>query len=148
MNRDLDEQLNEMGEEYRTVVGRLKAAYAPVADGRTGCPARSYLVAASLAILLGLGIVFSTSRLFNSSTPQPNRIYTVRATDAATEYSLAYIRNDEAVKEMIRTQNPDGGWKNDFLTRQNAEALKRCASPEAQVAYKKALRNLRAKGAL
>ena len=138
MNRDLDEQLNEMGGEYRAVVDRLKAAYAPVAGGRTRRPAHvAYLIAASLVVLLGLGILFSTPQPLNPSTPQPSH-----------EYSLAYQRTADAIAEMIRTQKPDGGWKNDFLTRQNAEALKRCASPEAQVAYKKAMRNLRAKGAL
>ena len=49
---------------------------------------------------------------------------------------------------MIATQNADGSWKNDFLTRRNADALKGCADPAAQIAYKKAMRNLRAHGVL
>ena len=52
------------------------------------------------------------------------------------------------VAEMIATQNPDGSWKNDFLTRRNAAALKVCGDPAAQVAYKKAMRNLRSRGVL
>ena len=47
---------------------------------------------------------------------------------------------------MIATQNPDGSWQNDFLTRRNAAALKVCGDPAAQIAYKKAMRNLRARG--
>ena len=52
------------------------------------------------------------------------------------------------VAEMIATQNPDGSWQNDFLTRRNAAALKVCGDPAAQIAYKKAMRNLRARGVL
>ena len=52
------------------------------------------------------------------------------------------------VAEMIATQNPDGSWKNDFLTRRNAAALKSCGDPAAQIAYKKAARNLRLRGVL
>ena len=52
------------------------------------------------------------------------------------------------VSEMIATQNPDGSWKNDFLTRRNAAALKSCGDPAAQIAYKKAARNLRLRGVL
>ena len=49
---------------------------------------------------------------------------------------------------MIATQNPDGSWKNDFLTRRNAAALRGSSNPAAQVAYKKAMRNLRSRGVL
>ena len=52
------------------------------------------------------------------------------------------------VLEMIATQNPDGSWKNDFLTRRNAAALRICSDPAAQIAYKKAVRNLRLRGIL
>lgn len=52
------------------------------------------------------------------------------------------------IPEMIATQRSDGSWKNDFLTRRNAAALKDCASPAAQIAYKKAVRNLRSRGIL
>ena len=52
------------------------------------------------------------------------------------------------ISEMIATQNPDGSWKNDFLTRRNAAALKSCDDPVAQIAYKKAARNLRLRGIL
>ena len=164
MSRDLDEQLDEMGEEYRAVVGRLKAAYAPTAGGRTRRPARirgfahslwgrgqsltarqarvvGYLLAASLLLVLSLGIFLHPSQPSQPSHPsQPSQ--------PSHEYSLAYSRTAEAIEEMIATQKPDGSWKNDFLTRQNAAALKACPAPAAQVAYKKALRNLRIRGAL
>ena len=49
---------------------------------------------------------------------------------------------------MIATQRSDGSWQNDFLTRRNAAALKDCTTPAAQIAYKKAMRNLRSRGIL
>ena len=170
MSKDLEAQLEEMGGDYRAVVERLRRARdaepdlaqrggrgtmsagliggkrGPTAVWRAGNP--WVLLAASLLILLGLGVIFRLQSDNRALRQAAKRAYTVRVTDAATEYSLAYLRNDEAVKEMIRTQNADGSWKNDFLTRQNAAALKRCPSAEARVAYKKAMRNLRARGVL
>ena len=65
MSRDLDEQLNEMGPEYRAVVARLRAAQsAGTRDGGRGM--RGWLLAASLILFVGLGVFFST--------PQPRAI--------------------------------------------------------------------------
>ena len=158
MNRDLEEQVNEMGPEYREVVGKLLSAYRPIGDLRPAAPevraprsesrrgrivgwTAAYLVAASLLVFAGLAV------LFRASEPE-GKVCTVRAGEAATEYSLAYIRNDKAIREMIRTQNPDGSWKTDFLTRQNALALAECEGAEAKLAYRKAMRNLRRRGIL
>ena len=129
MNRDLEEQLNEMGTEYRAVVARLRASCSVPRASRP----LPYLIAASLLVILGLGVFFSASQPLNLSTSQPAY--------GAHEYQMD-------VAEMIATQNPDGSWKNDFLTRRNAEALKVCGDPAAQVAYKKAIRNLRSRGVL
>jgi ABC-type multidrug transport system fused ATPase/permease subunit len=63
--------------------------------------------------------------------------------DARCEYAFAH-RGDAAVEEIIRRQRIDGSWGTDFLTRQNAAALK--LVPSARSAYKKALRYLRSKG--
>ena len=134
MSRDLEKQLDEMGPEYRAVVVRLRAAReATQGIGDQGSGIRGWLVAASLILLIGLGIFFSTSQPLNLSTSQPAY--------GAHEYQMD-------VAEMIATQNPDGSWKNDFLTRRNAAALKGCGDPAAQVAYKKAMRNLRSRGVL
>ena len=136
MNRDLDEQLDEMGPEYRAVVARLRAAREAkdfsVFRLRSEV-LRPVLAAASLLALVGLGVFFSTSQPLNSSTSQPPR--------GAHEYQMG-------VAEMIATQNPDGSWKNDFLTRRNAAALSHCGDPAARVAYRKAMRNLRVRGIL
>ena len=172
MSRDLEEQLDELGPAYRDVVARLRAAReAEPGEGgnrrivessnRRICGVRSrrlsfvgrrlsYLVAASLAVVIGFAVVLlsfdhSTIRRFDdSSTP----LYTVRVTDAERAYALAVLRDDKAVQELIRTQNPDGSWKTDDLTRRNAELLKTCRSEAAQAAYRKAMDNLRARGLL
>ena len=106
----------------------------------------SYLVAASLLVVVGLAVVFFKSA--NHPITQSDIAYTVRVTDAERAYALAVLRDDKAVQELIRTQNPDGSWKTDELTRRNAELLKTCRSEAAQAAYRKAMDNLRARGLL
>ena len=146
MSRDLEEQLNEMGPEYRAVALRLRAAREAREDlrretldeRRRGLMSkvfrlRSYLTAASLLVLAGLAIHFARTLDFRPKTQD--------ASFGAREYRAS-------VSEMIATQNPDGSWQNDFLTRRNADALKLCGDPAAQVAYKKAVRNLRVRGVL
>ena len=134
MNRDLEEQLDEMGPEYRAVVMRLRAAREAQGNREQGTGNRGWLIAASLLVILGLSTIFiqSNNRTIEQSNNSPF---------APREYRAS-------VSEMIATQNPDGSWKNDFLTRRNAAALKVCGDPAAQVAYKKAMRNLRSRGVL
>ena len=144
MNRDLEEQLDEMGPEYRAVVMRLRGAREAEFGQRTmdsrqrplspvPCPL-SWLAAASILVVLGLSAIFiqSNNRAIEQSSNSPF---------GAREYRAS-------VTEMIATQNPDGSWKNDFLTRRNAAALKGSCDPVARVAYKKAMRNLRTRGIL
>lgn len=172
MSRDLEEQLDELGPAYRDVVARLRAAREAepgearrqaTTDGRqrrfgrqatTGSRRRrlsfvvrrlSYLVAASLAVVLGF-VFFRSPKIGQPKDATP--LYTVRVTDAERAYALAVLRDDKAVQELIRTQNPDGSWKTDDLTRRNAELLKTCRSEAAQAAYRKAMDNLRARGLL
>ena len=143
MTKDLEETLRELGGEYRPVVERLRSAYAPAARpaprrASVAPWAAALLSAAAVAVVLGLGALFRGG--------DSAKVYTVRATDAAHEYMLAIVRDDAAVQEMIRTQQPDGGWGSDFLTRQNAAALRLCGSDAAQLAYRRAMRNLRLRG--
>ena len=148
MTKDLDETLRELGDEYRPVIDRLLAAYTPPrpfaaqpSAGRTASAVAwgvALLAAASLMAFLGFGLVFRDAA--------PAKVYSVRVSDAAREYQLAVIRDDKAVQEMIRTQRADGGWGSDFLTRQNAAALRLCHGEAAQVAYRRAARNLRLRG--
>lgn len=143
MTRDLDETLTELGPAYRAVVARLVAsdrAGEPPAGRSPGCGcgpwrrAAGFLAAASLLVCAGFALV-------RSSASRP-------AAPAPAEYRLAQICDDTAVREMIRTQNPDGSWKNDFLTKRNAAALRSCSDAAARIAYKKARRNLRVRGLL
>ena len=147
MNRDLEEQLDEMGPAYRAVVARLRAGREAEPGGRgarsssdsrssrnSSFSRQAYLVAASLLVAVALGVFFSQS--VNSPIGQ-----SVNPPRAPREYVMS-------VPEMLATQNPDGSWQNDFLTRRNAEALRLCAGEEARIAYKKAMRNLRARGLL
>ena len=140
MNRDLEETLNELGPDYRAVVARLRAGREAASGSRSSGDTRSssraaYLVAASLLVLIGLTVVHlsqSQSQTTNHKPQTPSCPREYRAT----------------VAEMIATQNPDGSWQNDFLTRRNAAALKDSDNLAAQIAYKKAMRNLRARGVL
>ena len=151
MNRDLEGQLDEMGPEYRAVVDRLLAAYRhsdvrtePSAGtaaeksrvGRIAGWSAAYLVAASLLVFLGLAVVFRSPRTEAGVDRSPS------------EYLLAHLKDDASARELLRTQNPDGSWKNDFLTRQNAKALAGRADEASRIAYKKAMRNLRQRGLL
>ena len=145
MSRDLEEHLAELGPEYRAVVARLRAAHEAKFGQRSTdsrrqrllsfvlCPL-SYLTAASLLVVFGLSAIFIQS---NS-----------RTTAQSNNFPFAPSEYRASVPEMIATQNPDGSWKNDFLTRRNAEALKLCGDPAARIAYKKAMRNLRSRGVL
>ena len=148
MTKDLEETLNGLGPGYRAVVDRLvagtEAEFTPGRRAYAFAPRRFALMrptlaAASLLILLGLGVVFLRQ------DEQPNATQTL---GAAHEYCLADTPGCEAIKEIIRTQNADGSWRNDFLTRRNAAALAKCSGADAKVAYKKAMRNLRVRGLL
>ena len=158
MTKDLEETLAEMGPAYRAVVDRLVASEqaAPAAVGRIdGVENRRWdwgraayvRVAASLLVCAGLVGVFLATSARRAPADAP-KVYTIHVATAARAYRLAQIRDDAAVQEMIRTQNPDGSWENDFLTKRNAEVLRTCPDAAAQIAFKKAQRNLRLRGAL
>ena len=131
MTEDLESTLAELGGEYRRMVVQMKAAYAPKPWWRS-----EYLKAAAIAGLFLLPTVAALSIRDNSAP----------ATSAPREYLLAHVATDAAIAELVRTQRPDGGWANDFLTRQNAQALAGATDDSARLAYRKAMRHLRLKG--
>ncbi len=146
MTRDLEETLDGLGRDCRAVVDRLVAgAEVDFAPGHrafavpTHRPSigRPLLAAASLVIFAGFMSVF-----LQSDEPRP------AMAESAHEYRLAELSGGADLEEMIRTQNADGSWRSDFLTRRNAAALAKCVGPRAKVAYKKAMRNLRVRGLL
>ena len=153
MTKDLEETLNGLGPGYRAVVDRLVAgAEAEIAPGRRAyaftprrfAHMRPMLAAASLLVVVGLAAL-----LLRTGGPGAAGVSGFDpAAAAAHEYRLAEVCDGQSVDEMIRTQNADGSWRNDFLTRRNAAALAKCSGVEAKVAYKKAMRNLRVRGLL
>ena len=158
MSRDLEEQLGELGPECRAVVARLRAGRevepckpgaGSSADSRSSRFYRqAYLVAASLLVAVVLGVLFpqSNNRTIEQSEQSNNR--TIEQSEQSNNPPSAPREYVMTVPEMLATQNPDGSWKNDFLTRRNAEALRLCTGSDARIAYKKAMRNLRARGLL
>ena len=146
MTKDLEDTLRELGPSYRAVVARLAAGdvLAELPPPRRAVAFRpAMLLAASVVAMLG-----AVSAFLGAPAPELRATVAMRAADAPGEYRLAETRGDEAVMEMIRTQNADGSWQNDFLTRRNAAVLAHISSAEARVAYKKAMRNLRVRGLL
>jgi len=145
MNRDLEETLDELGPDFRKVAGRLLAAreVAPRTPRRprfTVCEPRlagrvrraGYLVAASLfaAIALAMFLQRPASGAF----------------DVRSAYTVAYARDAASLAAIVASQRSDGSWANDWLTRQNAAALRDAQTEEMRVAYRRAVRYLRSKG--
>ena len=149
MTKDLEETLNGLGPGYRAVVDRLVAgAEAEFTPGRRAyafAPRRFALMRPTLAAASLLAVIGLAALLLRTDGP---RDAGAPAAAAAHEYRLAEVGDGQSVDEMIRTQNADGSWRNDFLTRRNAAALAKCSGADAKVAYKKAMRNLRVRGLL
>ena len=151
MTKDLEETLAELGPEYRAVVARLRGGEAPVmvrkAGGRKtlalGLWSSGYCRAAALAIILFLPCLF-----LNLSPPKNPSNFSNLPSSQPREYLLAAAATPAAIAEIVRTQQADGGWTTDFLTRRNAQALKGQSDAVAQLAYRKAVRNLRLRGML
>ncbi len=134
MNRDLEATLAELDPGCRAVVDRLRAAREaeptrrrrPFARGRAG-----FLVAASLSVAIALSVFCRRP---------------TTASVAGNAYTIAYAPTEEALAALVASQRADGGWANDYLTRQNAAALREAGTASARVAYRRAVRHLRAKG--
>ena len=138
MTKDLESTLGELGPGYREVVERVCAAYAsaPAASphrGRLALWSLGYLAAASLVIVVALAAVFSPAREGAATA----------LTEQELRYTAAYVADAAACEEIVAAQHPDGSWANDFLTRQNAAALRSATGVRERIAYKKALRYLR-----
>ena len=143
MNGDLESTLNELGPEYRAVVARLRSAR----EIEPSCPRAfsfphtewwrraGYLVAASLAVALGLSI------FMQDAANAPREPYA-----GAKVYTVAYAPTEEALEVIVASQRADGSWSNDFITRQNAAALRVSDDARMKIAYRRAVRYLRSKG--
>jgi len=157
MTRDLEETLAELGPGYRTVVDRLTDAYRPLngtnpsvlrlptststtlsSRGHLFRRTAAYLVAASLVVFLGLAVLF---RLDSPRIERRSGVF-----DAKRVYTVAYAADESALRAIVASQRSDGSWSNDFITRQNAAALRNATDAASLVAYKRAVRYLRSRG--
>lgn len=154
MTKDLENTLSELGPGYREMVVRLcridESSLRSVAVSR-GEPLNSRrrvsrwrLLAAALAtVFLGFGAIY----LLSSVPARDSRYNAFGLQPAACRvYTAAYVRNAAALQIIVSSQREDGGWQNDFLTRQNAAALRDAEDDCSRVAYKRALRYLRLHG--
>ena len=143
MNGDLESTLKELGPEYRDVVARLKTAREVEPSGtrafslpRTEWWRRAgYLAAASLAVALGLSI------FMQDAANAPREPYA-----GVKVYTVAYAPTEEALEVIVASQRADGSWSNDFITRQNAAALRASDDARMKIVYRRAVRYLRSKG--
>ena len=143
MSRDLEEQLGEMGPGYQALVGRLRAArtvvpraVSPLERLKTREPFFTFgrlglLAAATLFIAIGFAILTQRNEAVSA---------------VGTVYTVAYAPTEEALEAIVASQRADGSWENDFITCQNAAALRHGTDMGSRIAYKKAVRYLRAKG--
>ena len=149
MTKDLEDTLNELGPEYRSVVDRLLSmpsapSTVPSAPSTRhyALGTRHYLLAASLLLVVGLAIWnFTSTTLHSSLLPLHSS-----PSSAPAVYTVAYASDEFALRAILDSQRSDGSWSNDYLTMQNAAALRRAHDEASQIAYKRAVRYLRTKG--
>ena len=102
-------------------------------------------------VIFGCGIEGGSADAVSASTPCfAATAFTSPAEPAVdaprSAYVLAYSPDAATVAVIVRTQHADGSWDNDFLTRQNAAALRSASGDAPRIAYRRAVRYLRAKG--
>lgn len=143
MSEDLDRTLNELGAEYVSVVARLKTLREVEPAGRAYSRKRKWLSWTASAVAASLIIAAALAVFFNG--PEASCHASQSSANSRMPYMLAFSASDKDVLEEIkRTQNPDGSWMNDTLTRQNAAVLKKFDGKS--IACRKAARYLRLKG--
>ena len=155
MTEDLKATLEELGPGYRAVVARLRAPFEErsVRDASLITHHSSFfastatfprwLVAASFAAAIGFAVVFLRNV---TATNYPSSRWALDSPSAPAVYTAAYASDEFALQAILDSQRRDGSWSNDFLTRQNAAALRRAHDDASRVAYKRAVRYLRTKG--
>lgn len=146
MSEDLENTLRELGAEYVGVVAKLKSINELNSSGcvrrvilrrRFYCLSYVTSIAAMVVLALGLWMLLGVNERDNGIIS--DRKYNINP------YSLAFQDSiDKAIIEIKRTQKPDGSWKSDILTRQNATVLMKV--DKSSLAYRKAMRYLRSKG--
>ena len=144
MSEDLDRTLSELGGEYISVVARLKTLHEvePAGRMRTSPRKRTFWLASMIAASLAVAVL---SAVLLKRAEDSGDLASQSFASSRLPYMLAFSASDKNVLDEIkRTQNPDGSWMNDSLTRQNAAVLKKF--DEKSLACRKAVRYLRFKG--
>ena len=151
MNKDLEATLSELGPGYREVVDRLRASATAEDFGghkfrrgifRIDFRKAASLVAAMAVVVLGFAALFE----FSPRTPVAGNSIFNSADSAKRVYTVAYAPTEAALEIIVASQRADGSWSNDFLTRQNAAALRNSENERMRIAYLRAVRYLRSKG--
>ena len=136
MTKDLEETLAQLGPDYAKMVRELRS--------KCICPVPYAIHRRRLSFILGASCASALAAaclVVMIAQPVANVVPRISLAQLSGPYSLA---PSSAVQAIIASQNPDGSWKNDFLTCQNAAALRDAGFTGAP--YKKALRYLRSKG--
>lgn len=146
MSADLDDTLNELGEDYRVLVEKLRSSSASkrVRRRRVFSSRQIKTIAAVLFASVAIGVSVFVKSGKEMSTRRGGGSIAASTVPSNPYARLLCIAHKQIVSEIIRTQNSDGSWQSDYLTRQNAAALR--LSGECGVSYRKAVRYLRQKG--
>lgn len=148
MTKDLEETLSSLGPEYGNMVACMKGAFdKPLSRKCTIWRKPSLLAAATLVAFLG-GASVLCLQFSAGAKARGGAVAEGASKKRLSAFMLANEKTSDAISEIIRTQNPDGSWQTDYLTRKNADALFSSRDPAAKLAYRKAMRNLRARGLL
>jgi hypothetical protein len=143
MTKDLKDQLDEMGHDYYDVVNKLlRSPEISFVDQKHNGWMTIFKIAATIAAILAFAVFFF------KSTCETENVYTARVVTGVEMYRLAYSKSSDAIDRILETQAPNGSWQNDFLTQQNAAALKEHShdNNNVRIAYLRAARYLRSKG--
>ncbi len=143
MNKDLEATLAELDLDSRQLVARLHAA-------REVAPSRPLLTRSLLwrgRFRAGRHLDVLVAALFVAALAFTALWFRPTQTNltSANIYTLAYQPTAAAQAAIIASQQADGSWANDFLTRQNAAALRDVQTESARLAYRRAVRYLRTK---
>lgn len=145
MSEDLEKTLDELGPGFGDVVARLRNAKEVEPRSSFTVRARPYWRHAAGLLAASLFFCFVLVALLISDDEPSEPACADGISPSNGIYSLAFnATRGNAIEEIKRTQNADGSWANNYLTRQNAAALKKADA--TSVAYRKAARYLRAHG--
>lgn len=144
MNKDLAETINELGPSYREMVCEIQQSNWTTPSRRLKEGFRRACCRGAWGLVAAIALALVAIVVLRGNSSQKSMAARINHSRSFDRYTLALGSSPQAVDRICTEQLPDGSWGNDFLTIQNAAALRECK--EAQAAYKRALRYLRSKG--